>query len=234
MSTSDDITPPESTAGDVAHTLARAGLSAIPVIGGAAVELLQAIVTPPLERRRREWMHAVGNMLRQLELQQRLVIEQLPNNPAFIDAALSAFQAALRTSQQEKLDALRNAAVNAALPDAPQVELQQLFIRVVDELTAWHLRVLAYFHDPQQLLRAKQLGQVFGSPVTSFEQVFPELFDGRDDLLDQIWRDLLIRGLVGEGRGITDRLSEGSWSRKQTSVLGDDLLRFIRTPVHEA
>jgi hypothetical protein len=40
--------PPEGIAADAAHTVARAGLSAVPYVGGAASELFSAVVTPPL------------------------------------------------------------------------------------------------------------------------------------------------------------------------------------------
>ncbi len=144
---------------------------------------------------------------------------------------LQATQAALRSSQQEKLDALRNAVLNAALPNAPSAELQQLFIRFVDELTVWHLRVLTHFHDPSVTFRERGLGEGYYNPVHSFEQVFPELFaDGRQDLLTNIWQDLLIRGLVAEGTAFTHRLSQGMWSSKLSSRLGDEFLAYVRDP----
>ncbi len=58
---------PEPTSGDTAHAIARAGIASIPVVGGAATELFNAIITPPLERRRQEWMIQIGETLRELE-----------------------------------------------------------------------------------------------------------------------------------------------------------------------
>jgi hypothetical protein len=232
----DKLDQPESSAGDVWHTVVRAGLSAVPGFGGPAVELLGLIIMPPLERRRQQWMVAVADGLRKLEQQQQgFKIEALQDNPVFVDAVMQATQAALRTSQEEKLDALRNAVLNASLPNAPGTELQQLFIRFVDELTVWHLRVLTHFHDPGVTFRERGLGEGYYNPIHSFEQVFPELFaDGRQDLLSIIWQDLVSRGLVAEGTAFTHRLFEGMWSSKLSSRLGDELLLFIRDPTARA
>ncbi len=67
MPKGDKYSPPEPSTGDAAHAVARSGLGAIPIAGTAAVELLNALVTPPLERRRREWMERIGEGLRRLE-----------------------------------------------------------------------------------------------------------------------------------------------------------------------
>jgi hypothetical protein len=58
---------PAQSKGDMAHALAKPGLSTIPVVGGPAVELFHLLVQPPLEKRRAEWMQAVGEKLQQLE-----------------------------------------------------------------------------------------------------------------------------------------------------------------------
>ena len=46
---------PEATLGDRLHTLAKAGIASIPVIGAAASELFTVTLAPPLEKRRVEW-----------------------------------------------------------------------------------------------------------------------------------------------------------------------------------
>ncbi len=51
-----DLNITRRSAGDVVHAVTKAGLSAIPVAGGPAVELFQFVVQPPLEKRREAWM----------------------------------------------------------------------------------------------------------------------------------------------------------------------------------
>ena len=39
---------PKASVGDVTHTIVKASLSVIPIIGGPAIEIFSAIITPPL------------------------------------------------------------------------------------------------------------------------------------------------------------------------------------------
>jgi len=48
--TDNKLTVPKQSKGDVVHTLAKAGLSAIPVMGGPAAELFQCVIQPPLAK----------------------------------------------------------------------------------------------------------------------------------------------------------------------------------------
>lgn len=47
---------PERSNGDAAHAIVKASLSAVPMVGGPAVELFQYLVQPPLDKRREAWM----------------------------------------------------------------------------------------------------------------------------------------------------------------------------------
>jgi hypothetical protein len=61
MATDIKTNPPSSTVGDAAHMMARAGLSAIPMIGGAGVELFSYLIVPPLTKRRDEWVQSIAD-----------------------------------------------------------------------------------------------------------------------------------------------------------------------------
>src|SRR5262245_46533854 len=107
--------PPEPGLGDTAYTLVRAMVDVCP----GAADLLGLIVAQPLAKRQQEWMNELAVAVRRLEEVHSIRPEQLRDNPAFIDAVLTASQAAIRTSQSEKREALRNAVLNSSLPDAP-------------------------------------------------------------------------------------------------------------------
>lgn len=55
--------PPGKRLGGVQHTVAKAGIALIPVIGGAAAELFALVLALPLEKRRDEWMAEVADYL---------------------------------------------------------------------------------------------------------------------------------------------------------------------------
>jgi hypothetical protein len=141
---------PKKSAADVAYTVAKAAVSAVPVAGGPAAELLGIIFGPSLEKRREKWLEQLADAVKEVQGKvAELTPEKLSQNEAFISTALRATEIAVRTHQEEKLEALRNAVVSAALPDAPNETLQQIFLNHVDSLTPWHMRILAFFDDPK-------------------------------------------------------------------------------------
>ena len=97
---------PSAKAGDIAHAVTRSGLGAIPFAGTAAIELLNMVVTPSLEKRRNDWMKEVGEGLRNLEEKMGVVLEELHQNDAFIDAALEASTLAIKIVKKKKLKLL--------------------------------------------------------------------------------------------------------------------------------
>jgi hypothetical protein len=144
MSENPDLTPPKISGADHAHATGRAVLSAIPIAGGAAVEIFNAVITPPIERRRQLWMAAVGSVIEQLQKTDANIVETLQNSEKFQSVLLHASWAAVRNHQDEKLTALKNAVLNAAQESKASEDLQLLFVRYVDELTPMHLVVMDF------------------------------------------------------------------------------------------
>lgn len=224
--------PPESSIKDHAHTLARAGIGSVPIIGAAGVELFQALITPPLEKRRQAWMEAVTEGLQRLENAELCNIDELSENEVFIDTVMYASQTVLRNNHKEKREALRNAVLNSALPNPPDESRQQMFIGWVDELTVWHLRILRFFADPVRWFQEQEREvpqYVFSS---SLEQIltdaYPELAKERE-LCDQIGKDLYNRGLAGTDSLRVSMTANGAYQPRATE-LGKQFLQFITEP----
>jgi hypothetical protein len=57
----------EPTKGDVAHTLAKAGIAAIPIVGSPLAELFAAIISAPLMKRRDHWIEEIAAGLERLQ-----------------------------------------------------------------------------------------------------------------------------------------------------------------------
>ena len=82
---------PKATAGDAAHTIAKAGLSAIPVIGGPAAELFSTVIIPPLTRRREAWLQSLADGLEALEKKvDGFSVQSLANNEEFVTMVVEA------------------------------------------------------------------------------------------------------------------------------------------------
>lgn len=214
--------PPQKSRSDVGHSIAKAGLSAIPVIGGAAAELFQNIVQPPLERRRAEWMAEIGEKLQELE-DQGLCLEDLRDNDQFISASMYASQLALRTHSEEKRAALRNALANIAIGQAPEEAMQHIFLNLLDTLTEIHVRILMLFQAPTPPRNVSM-----GALSSVLEHNMPKMI-GRSDLYDRVWKDLYLTGLVNTD-GLHTAMSRHGLGQKRTTGLGDAFLRFIKEP----
>ena len=223
---------PEATLGDRLHTLAKTGIASIPVIGAAASELFTVILSPPLEKRRVVWMNDVAEHLKELEERGELNLEYLQDNETFITTVMQASQAAIRNHQYEKREALRNAVINAALPNPPEESLQQLFINQVDTFTIWHIRLLDLFKEPPAWFERNGVTPPNFSFSSSLEELittaWPDLKD-RYEFLNVIIQELETKGLYSGG-GLRTMMSGGGAFQKRTTKIGDSFLEFITAP----
>ena len=164
-------------------------------------------------------MAEVGEKLQERETN-GLRLEDLQNNDQFISAVMHASQAVLRTHQEAKLEALRNAVINVAKGQAPDETVQHLLLNFVDSLTELHLRILKLFQAPSPPPNVSR-----GGLGLVLEHNIPELQQHRE-LYIQLWKDLYSRGLVNtEGFNVT--MTGHGLAEKRTTALGDSLLAFI-------
>ncbi len=218
-----DITKkPEFNGKDAVHAVVKAGLSAIPVVGGPASELFSLVITPSLEKRRDRWVESVGEALKALEARvEGFKIENLKGNEAFVSTLMRASQAAIVNHQKEKLEALRNAVLNAALPNAPEQNLQHIFFRIVDSFTPSHLKVLN---------RLNELRTIHASNMP--KPLFDE-WKNQPEFCRQIARDLDSYGLTDLGSpweaDVRDRPPLGR--NQNVTDLGRKFLAFIASPL---
>jgi len=220
---------PESSKGDVAHLVAKAAISAVPIVGSPAAEFFAAIIRPPLAKRLDQWVQEVTAALNELCGKNLITIEDLQANDAFVSAVLQATQIAMRNHQDEKRAALRNAVINTALRKTPEDSLREMFLSWIGDLTVHHLILLQLFRNPQQWF--KENGRTWPSNITIgglstiVEHALPELV-GKRNFYDQVWNDLNSRGLVNTG-GLHTTMSAQGMTAKRTSELGDSFLDFI-------
>jgi hypothetical protein len=226
--------PPEPGPGDTALTVAKAVMQAVPLVGSPAAELLNLIVTPPLQRRRDEWFTDLGERIRRLEIDKGIRLYDLRENAAFVDIAIQATQAAMRTSQAEKREALQNAVLNATSTTAPEVALQHVFVSLIDVFTEWHLRILRLFQGPRAWFLErkpdyKPADTMTRSPIDVLRDAYPEVAQHKE-LVALVWKELIARDLIANVDLNAMMSSNGALS-KQTTVLGDQFLRFIQSPL---
>jgi len=193
----EDLKP---SVGDYAHAGVRAGLSTVPLVGGPLAEFFSVVIAPPLEKRRDEWLREIFARLIKLEEQvEGFKIENLAQNEIFISTLFYATQAAMRTHQREKIDALKNAVINSALRPTVDENLQLMFLNFIDRYTPWHLHILLLLDNPRSYGESHGIKYPSRTSVenlgTVIELTFPEL-NKKQEFYDQIVKEMISNGLL--------------------------------------
>jgi len=137
-----NINPPTKSTGDKVHQVIRAGLGLLPIGSGTAVEIFNALVTPPLEKRKEIWMSAITEALQKLEDRKILTIDDVFNNEKFITILVEASSIAIRNHDKEKLEALKNVVIHTALDPDIDDAIQSIVLRTISNCSGAHLYLL--------------------------------------------------------------------------------------------
>lgn len=208
------------------HRLSRIGLGAVPLLGGALVEIFTSVIESPLNKRRTETIIQIGGVVNSL-IERGVVTEDgLRDNEAFVSTVAEVCSISLRNHQKEKLAALKNAVENSALPSCPGDDYRQIFLSFIDSCTVTQIKILEWLDDPaksfenletgdpEQYIALQDLAPFFAVPDADYEFYLINL------------QDLYKRGLV-----MTDnwgeQLSCDQLRAGLTTNLGKKLVAFI-------
>jgi len=225
--------PNKKSAGDIAREVGKAIISAVPTAVGRLQGGFENIFASRIEKRKQGWLEELAAVV--TEVQERvndLTPEKLAANEAFVTVAMQASQVAIRNHQKSKLDALRNAVLNSALPNPPQEDEQMIFLRLIDQLTPWHLRILALLDNPVQWMERNGVQNPswgMGGVATVIEHCLPDL-RGQRDTYDQIVRDLQAEGLIGQGQFIHVTMTGNGMIQSRTTDRGKGFIKYITAP----
>jgi len=218
----------KTTNKDILYSLAKGGVGSIPIIGALATEIFSLVVTPPMEKRRAEWMNDIAERLKALEDAGAIDLNELTNSDQFIDVVLQATTYALKTSEEEKIRAFRNGLLNTALGDGPSKVKSHIFLTQLDKFTSWHIKLLGFIDDPREWLQNAgiTIPNYMGTSIfTIICHAFPELKE-HSELVDVIWDDLKVAGFHNTTGIRTTMTGEGALAPR-TTPLGQEFLRFI-------
>jgi hypothetical protein len=171
------------------------------------------------------WLDELAAVVSELEMRESMTAEEIFAVPEFATAVVAASRAAQATHDKDKIAALRNGLRHTLGPDAPAVDEQARFFRLVDEYTATHLRVLGYLRDPPAAFEGRPRPNIIaGARSDVLVHALPE-FDGREDWLGLIVGDLVSAQLV---KGpLSGMVSEAGLYAEMTTALGVRFLDFI-------
>jgi hypothetical protein len=242
------------TGGEITQSSIKAGLSLIPG-GGVVSELMNLLWQPAITKRKEEWVRELAENLQLLEERvENFQIDKLVEDEAFITASLQATQVAIRTHQQEKLEAIRNTVLNSALNTDLNDELQLLFLSTIDRITPTHILILkSLVKLDQGLSTATANSEAFRMPYTIAISVyaqlneiyrhvlFAKLFRPKPDAdrneIEQIKAQLSFLTVIIDdldNQGLITTVQTGSnLSRSyntEITYFGNQFLEFISTP----
>ena len=229
----DDIKVPKPESGNLGHALVKGALGQVPFVGSFAAEFFGCYVTPSLNKKQQLWMTSVAQAI--VELKKRvegLNLDSLAESAGFGAAVLTATQAALKTDDQHKLEALRNAVLNVALhPDLQSFE-REMYLYLADRLTSFHLQLLQGYVD--YFARREELKE--SMPQAS---EFP-IFSADQELALVASRDLLDCHLLDMPRTLGAQRVDPFWTNDagqlgmnpvEVTRLGEGFLAFISDPL---
>ncbi|WP_248731819.1 WASH complex subunit 5 [Pseudomonas sp. MWU13-2517] len=222
------VDPLDEPAGEKVNRVIRIALGTVPIAGGAMVEFFNSMFEGPLSKRRTEWMIQVSDELNEILENGVLTEKDLQENESFISTVAQACNISLRNHELEKLEALRNAVKNSALPNCPDDDCRQLFLNFVDVCTVTHIRLLQFFDFPARWFKSKDIippNFSMGSLIRVLEVAIPSL-QNRRELYEPIWMDLVQRGLIQQG-GLDMTNSLNGLLEKRTTKLGSQLIEFL-------
>jgi hypothetical protein len=214
---------PEKEPADRAYDATRLVFSLFP--NGVATELLSLILTAPVVRRRDEWVVDVASAVDDiLKWKESFSLENLHENEQFISALIVATRIATGTHHREKRRMLRNILVKIGTFCDIDENLQFIYLRLVDDLTPTHIKILEFFWRGNSRLAAMNGGTLpqSGFHQTLVDKLLPEL-KGKSHV-DQIVQDLRSHGLC-----TAQNITAGIGSQVMTNH-GIGFLRFILTP----
>jgi hypothetical protein len=214
---------PQKRPDDRAYDATRLVLSLFP--NGAGTEILSLILAAPVVRRRDEWLVEVASAVDDiLKWKEGFTFENLQQNEQFISALIVATRIATSTHNKEKRRMLRNILIKVGTFCDIDEDLQFVYLRLVDDLSTTHVKILEFFWRGNSRIVAINGGMMpQGNKRQEFvDKLLPEL-RGKSHV-DQIIQDLRSRGLC-----TAQDITAGMGSQVMTDH-GIGFLGFILTP----
>ncbi len=181
---------------DIAHTGAKAALNIIPIVGGTVAEIFNAIITPPLEKRRQEWMESVVAALQKLESDRSNLVTHLINDDEFATLLISASINAFKTHLTEKHKRLKNGLIHSIDSKIP-FDIKQVYLNFVDELTLPHLEVLKFINDFEDKIKSvNEYQKILDILIQSVDQSYQIVTNLEVSTFRFLIKDLDSKGLV--------------------------------------
>lgn len=213
----------------------RAGLAAIPYVGGSILEMLNGVLQTTYQKDAQKLLSDVAEQLAITETRlEGFDPQDLGEYPPFLSAVARAILINSATYEAGKCIALRNALVNVAVDRAMEDHRQERFLRWIDELSELHIVALHFFSKPQPWRTRNDPAippHSVGSTVEMLLLSLPQFRDQRD-ISQLIVKELGNRELLkGEDTSLFADIDSNGNLKPIITELGQAFLNFITDPL---
>lgn len=219
-----------SEARDHLVNILKAGINAIPTVGGVIGSLVDDYIPKVKEERLRKLVEDLEKDAQALGEKLSRIDQGYVHTEEYAFLFERCFKSAMENYHEEKLKAYRAIMLNSLLPDAPNEDRKFFYLPLVDALTPLHIRVLRILSDPISFdqstgNRVGGGGRLSTTRMSILKKLLPEY---GEELLVPTWNDLQVRGLIQSatlGTNIPDqgiRQMEGLLTE-----LGSQFIRFV-------
>lgn len=212
----------------------RAGVGALPVVGGSLVEFLAFVIGDPAQERRDDFMRETLQRVKSLEGKfEQASADNLRQNEQFQATFIEATRLAVTTASDEKRRLFQNAILNSAI-DPPAEFMRQAFMRMLDEISAAHVVFLNFLANPKanDAAAAKAKTMMAGGFNSIVEAALPDLYNDKS-VYSLVCADLNRLGLA-DTSSFAAMTTAGAFLQSRTTSLGISFLKFVKDPEPKA
>jgi hypothetical protein len=170
----------DSDNSDKNYNALKAVVSSVPAVGSLAVGFFDSYIVSPSMQRIRNFLENLVLELEELKSKIELVDFE---SPAFQTILIRAYQIAVRTHKEQKLEALRNIVLNSSIRRPLKDDILEMFLDCVDNFTELHISTLKHLHYLERYT-PEQLNTYF--PIS----------EENEAVYNQVLKDLADKGLI--------------------------------------
>lgn len=212
-----------------AADLVYAGASTIAELVPGVNKLFNFLFTEPAMQRRDDWIESLQKRINELEFSIEDIKCRIYENENTISAVLYASPLAIKTKDNEKLEAFRNIIVNTILyPNFEEYKIQ-MFMNFIDGFTELHIILLKFLGNPRTVIRQKDYNIPSSQQNINLEKEFSQKYLKFDkDLVNVALNSLKINNLIKiTPEEFTTNMILSNAFEPHTTSLGNELLKFI-------
>ncbi len=174
---------------------------AVPFVGGAIAEIIEAGLKPRLTTGMDEWMISIAERIERIEQNNGIkILESLPNNEEFISVLLEASSRAVKTHKQNKRKWLKNMVVNSSFGNL-EFDKKMLFFNYLDQLSEYHLKMIFLIKQNQEKIEKREALEYNATERYIEKEAMPEDPKIAAYMRSQLEDMIFIDSIVQDGTG---------------------------------